>query len=116
MSFGNSITSAQCRNTLHQLCTDKRCACRCHNPDQGDLFEDMSRSSGQMNANGSPTGRVTRDAPATSVSAAVRTGAKTLRQQVYLVLVEATRGGVGMTSIEVAEAIPRIKVSNRAAS
>jgi len=47
VSFGNSITSAQCRNTLHTLCTDKRCACRCHNPDQGDLFEDMSRESGQ---------------------------------------------------------------------
>lgn len=41
MSFGNRTTSAQCRNTLHALCTDKRCACRCHNPDQEVLFEDV---------------------------------------------------------------------------
>ena len=97
--------------------------CRAHLPakdvaaepePQGTLFADAAT----MNRDGSPTGRVTRDAPSTSVAAARKTGASSQRQ---IILAAIRHRPDGMTSIEAAAIMPLTKqggpqVSNRAAS
>lgn len=72
-----------------------------------------------MNAVGSPTGRVTSDAPATSVAAARITPARGHREIIHARLVE--RGSLGLTSIEAAALLPATaqggaQVSNRSSS
>jgi hypothetical protein len=72
-----------------------------------------------MNAVGSPTGRVTSDAPETSVSAARRSNAGGHREIIHAALVQ--RGPLGLTSIEAAARLPATaqggaQVSNRSAS
>lgn len=73
----------------------------------------------EMNAVGSPTGRVDREAPETSVGAARSTGAKGQRALLHRELFDA--GIEGLTSIEAAALMPLTRqggpqVSNRAAS
>lgn len=73
----------------------------------------------EMNAVGSPTGRVRSDAPATSVAAARVTPARGHREIIHARLVE--RGALGLTSIEAAALLPATaqggaQVSNRSAS
>jgi hypothetical protein len=73
----------------------------------------------EMNAVGSPTGRVARDAPETSVDAARAVGAKGQRATVLRALRAA--GADGLTSIEAAAIMPPTRqggpqVSNRAVS
>lgn len=73
----------------------------------------------EMNAVGSPTGRVDRDAPETSVDAARAVGAKGQRALLHRALFNA--GAEGLTSIEAAALMPLTRqggpqVSNRAAS
>lgn len=72
-----------------------------------------------MNATGSPTGRVTRDAPDTSRRAAQAVRAPGHRQIIAQALL--TAGTAGLTSIEAAAALPYTRhggpqVSNRSAS
>jgi hypothetical protein len=114
-----TFTSAQCLNLRCAYCTDVRCSHACHNPEgdasQPSLFDPapgMADPAAAFNATGSPTGRITRRAPATSVNAAIRSGAGTQRQKVYDQLASVASA----TSIELARMLPEMKVSNRVSS
>lgn len=93
------------------LCLD------CNRPEPDPVHQ--PRTAAAMNATGSPTGRVTRDAPATSVEAAEAVPTRGHRQIILTGLVAA--GVRGLTSIEAAALLPLTRhggpqVSNRSAS
>lgn len=113
------MISTLCRRGSCYACTQPGCDHSCHAaPGQAAMFIDEPDTAANMNRVGSPTGRVDREMVATSVNAARKAGANTLREQVCAAVIANTgpwRKG-GLTSIEVAVVIPQIKVSNRAAS